>query len=326
MKHVICPHDRWLKQCIIVNSRNNIACCANVNWLDTWIFFLLEKTIDHVILFSRCKDNSPLSSLFFLSSTASFSQSNWHNYVWFDARSLMHSWSRLFQRHARCHLEARRVSRFSFRSFLFSPPSRFRETMRLKRESFLQRTSLQRFDSDQVRSVLIATIAFSIDSRFLYLFIRAILLLLDERRPILVWQYDWKYSPFLALLGGHALAVLPRRWHHLQRPGDSCFSKVMATFNGDMRRNAFLLVVRHDALQRPRNYFLINLAVTDLGLLLTNNTMHIISSFRKQWIFGQWGMNRAVRCCFARLKQESNEKQLARSVPFRWRKWTILLI
>lgn len=66
MKHLICRHDRWLKPCIIVNYRNNIACYANVNWLETWIFFLRVKTIDHVILFSRCQNNSLLFFSFFL--------------------------------------------------------------------------------------------------------------------------------------------------------------------------------------------------------------------------------------------------------------------
>jgi hypothetical protein len=33
-----------------------------------------------------------------------------------------------------------------------------------------------------------------------------------------------------------------------------------------------------------------NLAITDLGLLLTNNSMHVISSFKKKWIFGQAGI------------------------------------
>jgi hypothetical protein len=46
---------------------------------------------------------------------------------------------------------------------------------------------------------------------------------------------------------------------------------------------------RNDGLQRPRNYYLINLAITDLGLLLTNNSMHVISSFKKRWIFKQAG-------------------------------------
>lgn len=49
------------------------------------------------------------------------------------------------------------------------------------------------------------------------------------------------------------------------------------------------LLFRNDALRRPRNYFLINLAVTDIGLLLTNNSMHVIASFRKGWVFGQRG-------------------------------------
>ncbi len=49
------------------------------------------------------------------------------------------------------------------------------------------------------------------------------------------------------------------------------------------------ILYRNKSLRRPRNFFLINLAVTDLGLLLTNNTMHIIASFNKQWPFGQIG-------------------------------------
>ena len=46
---------------------------------------------------------------------------------------------------------------------------------------------------------------------------------------------------------------------------------------------------RNKKLRRPRNFFLINLAIVDLGLLLTNNSMHTIASFNKQWPFGQTG-------------------------------------
>lgn len=45
----------------------------------------------------------------------------------------------------------------------------------------------------------------------------------------------------------------------------------------------------NEQLRRPRNFFLINLALADLGLLLTNNSMHTIASFKKQWIFGKIG-------------------------------------
>lgn len=49
-------------------------------------------------------------------------------------------------------------------------------------------------------------------------------------------------------------------------------------------------IFRNDVLQKPRNYFLINLAITDLGLLLTNSSLHAISSFKRRWIFGQAGI------------------------------------
>lgn len=51
----------------------------------------------------------------------------------------------------------------------------------------------------------------------------------------------------------------------------------------------FFFSFRNSALRRPKNYFLINLALTDLGLLLTDNTMHIIASFQRRWPFGDRG-------------------------------------
>ena len=46
---------------------------------------------------------------------------------------------------------------------------------------------------------------------------------------------------------------------------------------------------RNSNLRQPRNFLLINLAVTDLGLILTNNILHTIASFNKQWLFGTKG-------------------------------------
>ena len=46
---------------------------------------------------------------------------------------------------------------------------------------------------------------------------------------------------------------------------------------------------RNVNVRRPRNYLLINLAVTDLGLLITNNTFHIIASYNQRWPFGNLG-------------------------------------
>ncbi|UJR36479.1 hypothetical protein I4U23_029202 [Adineta vaga] len=49
--------------------------------------------------------------------------------------------------------------------------------------------------------------------------------------------------------------------------------------------------LRSSRLRQPRNFLLINLAVTDIGLLVTNNTLHAIASFNKHWSFGQIGCN-----------------------------------
>ncbi|CAF1266919.1 unnamed protein product [Adineta ricciae] len=55
--------------------------------------------------------------------------------------------------------------------------------------------------------------------------------------------------------------------------------------------NALVIYVflRSSSLRQPRNFLLINLAVADLGLLLTNNILHAIASFNKQWPFGKIG-------------------------------------
>jgi hypothetical protein len=46
----------------------------------------------------------------------------------------------------------------------------------------------------------------------------------------------------------------------------------------------------HDKiLRKPSNYFFINLAVTDLLMLVTTIPMSVISSFYGRWIFGKIG-------------------------------------
>ncbi|CAF0957461.1 unnamed protein product [Adineta ricciae] len=81
--------------------------------------------------------------------------------------------------------------------------------------------------------------------------------------------------------------AVPAVWHYVS----GVISLACLLFG--MISNGLVIFVffRNNGLQRPRNYFLINLAITDLGLLLTNNSMHVISSFRKRWIFGQSGCN-----------------------------------
>ena len=50
---------------------------------------------------------------------------------------------------------------------------------------------------------------------------------------------------------------------------------------------------RNSSLRRPKNYFIINLAICDIGLLLTNNSMHVIASYKTEWPFGQLGQWRS---------------------------------
>ena len=56
-----------------------------------------------------------------------------------------------------------------------------------------------------------------------------------------------------------------------------------------MKLSACFCANRNSSLRQPRNLFLINLAVTDFGLLLTNNVLHTVASFNKQWPFGKKG-------------------------------------
>ncbi|CAF2766029.1 unnamed protein product [Rotaria sp. Silwood2] len=74
---------------------------------------------------------------------------------------------------------------------------------------------------------------------------------------------------------------IPSVWHY----GAGIFSLLCLIFG--IISNGLVIFV----FIKPRNYFLINLAITDFGLLLTNNSMHVISSFKKRWIFGQIGCN-----------------------------------
>lgn len=46
---------------------------------------------------------------------------------------------------------------------------------------------------------------------------------------------------------------------------------------------------RDKILRKPSNYFFINLAITDLLMLITTIPMSVISSFYEKWIFGKFG-------------------------------------
>ncbi|CAF1307342.1 unnamed protein product [Adineta steineri] len=82
-------------------------------------------------------------------------------------------------------------------------------------------------------------------------------------------------------------AMVPAVWHYA-----SGIVSLLCLIIGIVCNGLVILVfIKNEVLQRPRNYFLINLAITDLGLLLTNNSLHVISSFKTQWIFGQKGCN-----------------------------------
>ena len=53
------------------------------------------------------------------------------------------------------------------------------------------------------------------------------------------------------------------------------------------------ILSRNSILRRPKNYFIINLAICDIGLLLTNNSMHVIASYKTEWPFRQLGNRRS---------------------------------
>ncbi|CAF1578125.1 unnamed protein product [Rotaria sordida] len=80
---------------------------------------------------------------------------------------------------------------------------------------------------------------------------------------------------------------IPAVWHYCA----GIFSLLCLIFGIVANGLVIFVFIKNDVLQRPRNYFLINLAITDFGLLVTNNSMHVISSFNKKWIFGQIGCN-----------------------------------
>ncbi|CAF1086551.1 unnamed protein product [Rotaria sp. Silwood1] len=80
---------------------------------------------------------------------------------------------------------------------------------------------------------------------------------------------------------------IPIIWHY----SAGIFSLLCLIFGIVSNGLVIFVFIRNNVLQRPRNYFLINLAITDFSLLLTNNSMHVISSFKTKWIFGQIGCN-----------------------------------
>lgn len=116
----------------------------------------------------------------------------------------------------------------------------------------------------------------------------------NEGWSILVCEYDRYDSSVLALFCWNYFVNLFIRRSDFQWSRHFRFSqvKILFFFSSTIKNDRFdfYFSLRNDALQRPRNYFLINLAVTDIGLLLTNNSMHVVSSFRKHWVFGQRGI------------------------------------
>ncbi|CAF3759802.1 unnamed protein product [Rotaria sp. Silwood1] len=95
------------------------------------------------------------------------------------------------------------------------------------------------------------------------------------------------YSAFL-----NVSASVPAIWHY-----STGLVSLLCLLCG-LLSNGFLIFIfiRDPNLRRPRNYFIINLAITDLGLLISNNVLHVIASFKKQWIFGQIGCNLYAVC------------------------------
>ncbi|CAF2399503.1 unnamed protein product [Rotaria sp. Silwood2] len=87
-------------------------------------------------------------------------------------------------------------------------------------------------------------------------------------------------------------ASVPAIWHY----ATGSFSLLCLLFG--LLSNGFLIFIfiRDPNLRRPRNYFIVNLAITDLGLLISNNGLHVIASFKKEWIFGQIGCNLYAVC------------------------------
>ena len=118
---------------------------------------------------------------------------------------------------------------------------------------------------------------------------------LHARRSILVCQWECSCTRRLALWSRCILTAVLCIRYRIQWVGDTCLRSVrISMMRKRMSFDFRLYLSRNDVLQRPRNYYLINLAITDLGLLLTNNSMHVISSFKKRWIFEQAGIQRTL--------------------------------
>ncbi|CAF0770571.1 unnamed protein product [Rotaria sordida] len=87
-------------------------------------------------------------------------------------------------------------------------------------------------------------------------------------------------------------ASVPAIWHY-----STGLVSLLCLICGTLSNGIVLFIfIKDPNLRQPRNFFIINLAITDLGLLLSNNTLHVIASFKKQWIFGQIGCNLYAIC------------------------------
>ncbi|CAF1110378.1 unnamed protein product [Adineta steineri] len=88
-------------------------------------------------------------------------------------------------------------------------------------------------------------------------------------------------SPFYI----HTNASVSAVWHY----ATGVYS-LLCLLCGTLSNGLVILVfIRNTVLQQPKNFLLINLALTDLGLILTNTSLHSIASFNKNWPFGQQG-------------------------------------
>lgn len=109
----------------------------------------------------------------------------------------------------------------------------------------------------------------------------------DGYQSLLVWQYDWPNPYQMALCNWHVCSGMFIMWLNLQWLCHRDVSSVSAP--GSLRHSLSESFPRNSSLRRPKNYFIINLAMCDIGLLLSNNSMHVIASFKTEWPFGQLG-------------------------------------
>ena len=117
-------------------------------------------------------------------------------------------------------------------------------------------------------------------------------------RSILVCQWISSCTSYLALWIRYICFIMFNYRHDFQRISYLRFCQVSIQRSTSLFLSSMDLTFRNNALRKPRNYFLINLAITDLGLLLTNNSLHVISSFKQRWIFGQAGRRIALGFLF----------------------------